>query len=184
MELVNLFFSFQGRIGRRRFWHAILTYVIAVAAVWALSLVVSWYYVMAAVALIVYLPSLFSFIAVGVKRLHDRNKASPWLLVFYLVPIAGLSAAGLFETGTLQSVDFDHQPDLPGLGLGRTWIPARHHRRQSLWSRPSRTQARASIDLDAGRPLGNTGELEPPIPSPSPAICCAAHRSPRRKAAR
>ena len=59
---------------------------------------------MAAVALIVYLPSLFSFIAVGVKRLHDRNKASPWLLVFYLVPIAGLSAAGLFETGTLQSV--------------------------------------------------------------------------------
>ena len=34
--------------------------------------------------IIVVIPMLVSGIAVGIKRLHDRNKSGWWLLLFYL----------------------------------------------------------------------------------------------------
>ena len=39
---------------------------------------------------------LISSIAVGAKRLHDRNKSAWYLLLFYFVP-GVLAAAGVFD---------------------------------------------------------------------------------------
>ena len=36
------------------------------------------------VALIAYIPLIVSGLAVGIKRLHDRDKSGWWLLLFYL----------------------------------------------------------------------------------------------------
>ena len=39
-----------------------------------------------AVAGIVFIAMIVSGVAVGIKRLHDRDKSGWWLLAFYLVP--------------------------------------------------------------------------------------------------
>lgn len=90
-----LLFSFQGRINRAKFWLAILVYVVAsfliflllgaVGEAFDIDASMATYYVVAA---IIYIPILISGIAVGIKRLHDRNKSGWWLLFFYLAPWA------------------------------------------------------------------------------------------------
>jgi Protein of unknown function (DUF805) len=40
----------------------------------------------AALILIANIPAVIAGIAVGIKRLHDRDKSGWWLLLFYLVP--------------------------------------------------------------------------------------------------
>ncbi len=49
-------------------------------------------------ALIAYVPLIISGIAVGIKRLHDRNKSGWWLLLFYLVPLL-LNLVGIYVLG-------------------------------------------------------------------------------------
>jgi uncharacterized membrane protein YhaH (DUF805 family) len=90
MDLVNLFFSFQGRINRAKYWLVTLIWL----AVW----IVVWLAVIAAVftsgswglagviGLLVLIPSIVSGVSVGIRRLHDRDKSGWWLLVFYLAP--------------------------------------------------------------------------------------------------
>ena len=47
---------------------------------------------------IVFIPSLFASIAVGIKRLHDRNKSGWWLVVLYVVPnVISLGVIGANE---------------------------------------------------------------------------------------
>jgi len=92
----DLLFGFSGRINRTKYW-------IAVAIYWAVSMalglvafltlvggeiarsttMVTPFFIFAAV---VYIAVAVSAIAVGIKRLHDRDKTGWWLLVFYLVP--------------------------------------------------------------------------------------------------
>jgi uncharacterized membrane protein YhaH (DUF805 family) len=54
-----------------------------------------------AVGGIVYIAVIISGIAVGIKRLHDRDKSGWWLLVFYLGPsvLSGLGASTGFQVG-------------------------------------------------------------------------------------
>jgi len=91
MELKKILFSFDGRIGRRTYWLAILALIVGgqvltvgpflldseQAAV--LMLVLSQF---------IWLLSLWPILAVGSKRLHDRNKNGWWLLVYWLLPFA------------------------------------------------------------------------------------------------
>lgn len=93
MNLATLLFSFQGRINRAKFWLAILIYFIAFLVIFllfgAVAAAVNYELSMTTLvilAAIVYIPILISGIAVGIKRLHDRNKSGWWLLLFYLVP--------------------------------------------------------------------------------------------------
>ena len=74
MDVVNLLFSFQGRIGRGQFWLAILIFFIAALIVTVVDIALQSYYVSLAVAVIAYGPALMCVIAAGIKRLHDRNK--------------------------------------------------------------------------------------------------------------
>jgi uncharacterized membrane protein YhaH (DUF805 family) len=103
MDLVNLFFSFQGRINRAKYWLVTLIWL----AVW----IVVWLAIIAAVftsgswglagviGLLVLIPSIVSGVSVGIRRLHDRDKSGWWLLVFYLVP--GILQSAGSQMGTV-----------------------------------------------------------------------------------
>lgn len=98
----QLLFSHRGRLRRRTFW------AVAVAAIAALGAVALVGFVLATVlgalaggdaaepAMIAFgvvvlamLPLVLAMvIAIGVKRLHDRDKSGWWLVVFYGVPAA------------------------------------------------------------------------------------------------
>jgi uncharacterized membrane protein YhaH (DUF805 family) len=51
------------------------------------------------IAIIIYTLLLISFIAIGIKRLHDRDKSGWWLLVFYVLPAVLSSIAEAAGTG-------------------------------------------------------------------------------------
>ena len=75
---LNLFFSFEGRINRAKYWLVTLIWL----AVWILvgTLLVaamftteSWL-VPGVIGLVVIIPAIVSGVSVGIRRLHDRDK--------------------------------------------------------------------------------------------------------------
>lgn len=88
--------GFRGRINRAKYWLFLLLSVIAVtaaitltAALWIQGIAgaaVGWSVLALVLAGIIYLGVTVAGIAVGIKRLHDRDKSGWWLLVFYLAP--------------------------------------------------------------------------------------------------
>jgi uncharacterized membrane protein YhaH (DUF805 family) len=102
----ELLFTFQGRINRKKMWLALLIHIIA-AGLLGLVLSLLWSvipgsvtedgtyhvegaaslpYIVAGLAYGIF--SVWSGIAVAVKRLHDRNK-SGWFFLIQLVPLIG-----------------------------------------------------------------------------------------------
>ena len=92
----SLLFGFGGRINRAKYWIAVGIYLAISIALGLLAFLtlagveiartttmVTPFFIFAAV---VYTAVAVSGIAVGIKRLHDRDKTGWWLLVFYLVP--------------------------------------------------------------------------------------------------
>jgi uncharacterized membrane protein YhaH (DUF805 family) len=111
MDPINLLFSFQGRIGRGQFWLAVGVWVGFAVAVFGLT----WLFVYAfdirpslsfsaLVQAAVFIPIVYSAIATGIKRLHDRGKHHWWLLVFYLGPLIGLALPSYLGDGRIMSV--------------------------------------------------------------------------------
>src|SRR3954453_527657 len=99
MDWMTLLFSFTGRINRGKYWLAALIYVavwttfIAVSLVWLGGLNIDNLLSFAGAALLIWLVGLmllflgtWSGLAVGVKRLHDRDKSGWWILLFWLGP--------------------------------------------------------------------------------------------------
>jgi uncharacterized membrane protein YhaH (DUF805 family) len=99
MDWTALLFSFKGRINRGKYWLAALIYMavwttfIAVSLVWLGGLNIDNLLSFAGAALLIWLIGLILFIAgawsglaVGVKRLHDRDKSGWWILLFWLGP--------------------------------------------------------------------------------------------------
>ncbi|NLS18710.1 DUF805 domain-containing protein [Rhizobium sp. P40RR-XXII] len=102
----KLLFTFEGRINRQKMWFAVFIHIIA-AAVVGLVFTLLWsvipgsisedgtYHVEGAVAIpyivlsLAYIIfSVWSGLAVAVKRLHDRNK-SGWFFLIQFVPLIG-----------------------------------------------------------------------------------------------
>jgi uncharacterized membrane protein YhaH (DUF805 family) len=86
MPLSQLLFSFHGRINRAPYWLttlAIFAIVVALAVLGALSGGLGG---LVLVLLVLYIPLLWTGLAIGAKRLHDRGKSAWWLLVFYVLP--------------------------------------------------------------------------------------------------
>ena len=54
---------------------------------------------MVALIALLYIPLIWVGLAVGAKRLHDRDKSAWWLLLFYAVPSVLSSAADRIEGG-------------------------------------------------------------------------------------
>jgi uncharacterized membrane protein YhaH (DUF805 family) len=95
MDLPQLLLGFSGRTNRAKYWIAACIYLavtlIAGLLFFILGLGVLFYIVVAAL----YLAMVISGIAVGIKRLHDRDKSGWWLLLFYVAPgiLGGIGAA-------------------------------------------------------------------------------------------
>lgn len=95
IDFGSLLFGFSGRINRAKYWLACGIYAATTIIAWLLALVlgfgVPWFILIA----IIYIAMIVSGIAIGIKRLHDRDKSGWWLLVFYLVPgvLSGLGAS-------------------------------------------------------------------------------------------
>jgi uncharacterized membrane protein YhaH (DUF805 family) len=81
-----LLFGFQGRINRAKYWIATITYISVTIALVGLGFFFRFDTIFFIVAAIVFVVLTVSGIAVGLKRLHDRDMSGWWLLVFYLLP--------------------------------------------------------------------------------------------------
>lgn len=98
MSLWQLLFSFQGRIGRAKYWLATL---LSGAAFSALQLAITKGFSLgpsgsapgATIAIILALFSLYIYAAIGAKRLHDRNKPGWMISLFYFAPLLFVIAA-------------------------------------------------------------------------------------------
>ena len=114
MKLQKILFSFEGRIGRGTYWLAILAMVVAVlvltVAPFLLNSEEAAVLMLALTSQFIWLLSLWPILAVGAKRLHDRNKNGWWLLVFWLLPFAlvvgGFSIALFDDPKSGRSGDF------------------------------------------------------------------------------
>jgi len=86
MDWGHLFFKFDGRVNRARFWIAALVFAVINVVLAILGYVMDQSVVFQALNSMLGIVILIASIAVGVKRLHDRNKSGWYLLLFYLVP--------------------------------------------------------------------------------------------------
>jgi len=86
VDFGSLLFSFQGRINRAKYWIATITYISVTIALVGLGFFFSFHAIFFVVAAIVFVALTVSGLAVGIKRLHDRDMSGWWLLVFYLLP--------------------------------------------------------------------------------------------------
>jgi uncharacterized membrane protein YhaH (DUF805 family) len=93
MGFATLFTSFSGRINRAKFWIAIAVYTAINLVMATLIYVADEGTTLQTINGIVSVLLLISGIAVGIKRLHDRNKTGWYLLLFYFAPSALLLAA-------------------------------------------------------------------------------------------
>jgi uncharacterized membrane protein YhaH (DUF805 family) len=93
MDWGHLFFTFDGRSSRARFWIAGLIFVVVYAVMTIIDYVTDQSVVFQALNGMCIIVIVIASIAVGVKRLHDRNKSGWYLLLFYFVPctLAALS---------------------------------------------------------------------------------------------
>ena len=94
MNWGQLFFKFDGRVNRARFWIAALIFTVVNVVLAILSYLTDQSGVFQAINGMLSIVILICSIAVGVKRLHDRNKSGWYLLLFYFLP-GVLAAAGV-----------------------------------------------------------------------------------------
>jgi uncharacterized membrane protein YhaH (DUF805 family) len=94
MNWGQLFFKFDGRVNRARFWIAALVLAAINVVLAIVGYLTDQSVVFQAVNGMLNIVILIASIAVGIKRLHDRNKSGWYLLLFYFIP-GVLAAAGV-----------------------------------------------------------------------------------------
>jgi uncharacterized membrane protein YhaH (DUF805 family) len=99
IDFQSLLCTFQGRINRAKYWIAAVIYVAAMLIAGLLSFVLGFGVLWFVVGGVIYIAVVISGIAVGIKRLHDRDKSGWWLLVFYVGPsvLGGLGTSTGFQ---------------------------------------------------------------------------------------
>jgi uncharacterized membrane protein YhaH (DUF805 family) len=86
MDALTFFFGFRGRINRAKYWLALLILCVVDVALGLVGLAVGKGVAFQTVNSAVNLAIFVSTLAVGVKRLHDRDRSAWWLLLFYVGP--------------------------------------------------------------------------------------------------
>jgi uncharacterized membrane protein YhaH (DUF805 family) len=100
MSWMHYLFGFRGRLNRAKYWLFVLIYTVALTVLLAiggtflftgavqggLAGAAAGGLVFMILTLVFVLLALIASIAVGVKRLHDRNRSGWWLLLFFFVP--------------------------------------------------------------------------------------------------
>jgi uncharacterized membrane protein YhaH (DUF805 family) len=99
MTMMNLLFSFQGRVNRARFWLVHLGIIVVEIAIFVIvggaAMMADPEAAMAAsrsttslLTLVLFVPIFWISLAVTVKRYHDRNKSGWWIFIVF-VPLIG-----------------------------------------------------------------------------------------------
>lgn len=100
----DLFFSFQGRIRRGKYWFGtLMLFVALLVVVMVLGLLGLDEGALGAIILVLYIPVIWASFALQVKRWHDRNKSGWWVLISFIPVIGPLWA--LVENGFLAGDD-------------------------------------------------------------------------------
>jgi len=86
VDFGSLLFSFRGRINRAKFWIANVTYISLTIAIVGFGFFFRFETIFIVLASAAFIAVFVSSIAVGIKRLHDRDMSGWWLVVFYLLP--------------------------------------------------------------------------------------------------
>lgn len=102
LDPLRLFFSFRGRVTRAGFWLVTLTWAVIANVIefaWidtgaAAAWIAQERRIAVAVVALLLVPFV-SLVAVGARRLHDRDKSAWWLVVFYAAPLLMRTAAQL-----------------------------------------------------------------------------------------
>jgi uncharacterized membrane protein YhaH (DUF805 family) len=81
------YFDFKGRAMRSEFWWFVLFYIL-ISVIIALVLVQTSERAMSASLGLFFLVTFIPYLAVGARRLHDRNRTGWWQLIS-LVPLGG-----------------------------------------------------------------------------------------------
>jgi uncharacterized membrane protein YhaH (DUF805 family) len=126
MNFLHVLFSFHGRINRAKYWLAALFWVVVDIVVFGvlfgtlaknilalgsepsgaeiLKVILSFGLGIILVCLIVFVPMLVSWFAVGIKRLHDRDQSGWWILLFYFGPAVASGIGHNSDSGALALV--------------------------------------------------------------------------------
>jgi uncharacterized membrane protein YhaH (DUF805 family) len=97
--MTQLLFSFQGRLNRKPYWMTVIATMVIIILLLLVALVMirehrfEFAGLTMAILVILYVPLVWIGLAIGAKRLHDRDKSAWWLIVFYAMP-GILSAVG------------------------------------------------------------------------------------------
>ena len=86
MNVAQLFFSFTGRVNRAKYWVAIVVFIIIALISLTVGYVGEETPALHVLGFVIDIALLIAGLAVGAKRLHDRDKSAWWLLVFYILP--------------------------------------------------------------------------------------------------
>jgi uncharacterized membrane protein YhaH (DUF805 family) len=86
MNWGHLFFNFSGRINRAKYWIAMLDYSAIYIVLAIVGYVTDNSAIYQAINGMLNIVIFISSLAVGVRRLHDRNKSGWYLVLFYFVP--------------------------------------------------------------------------------------------------
>ena len=145
MDWGHLFFNFSGRINRAKYWLAVLVYCAIYIVLAIVGYVTDNSAIYQAINGMLNIVIFISSLAVGVKRLHDRNKSGWYLVLFYIVPGILLAAGIVIGTIMEDSIMIASVLGLVGLrhrrlGFRRAGLPARHHRPQSVRPRSARSR--------------------------------------------
>ena len=164
MHWQTLFFSAEGRIGRKAFWTAALVLFVA----WILS------HLLHIFAPLIWLVLIYVWVCVYAKRLHDFGRSAvlillPFVVIFIALTAAvvfgGLSVIGLLITGAMHGIDPSGWAVMfGGLGVMAVCLAIAGLAKVLflLW-----------VGLTPGDPSANSygpapGPLPPPSPTPAP----------------
>src|SRR5262245_45319410 len=117
MRLLRLLFDFHGRACRASLWVVVLFWFAALTIAVVAGTVMDSLDAGLRAGLWVSALGVVSAVAVGIRRLRDRNKSPLWLVLFYGAPIALLYLSVLLTEGT----DPAAQPMIVSV-LGYLWL--------------------------------------------------------------
>jgi len=98
MDWGHLLFKFNGRINRGKYWLAVLVYAVIYVVLAIFGYVTDASAIYQAINGMLSIVIFISSLAVGVKRLHDRAKSGWYLVLFYVVPGALVTAGMVNDT--------------------------------------------------------------------------------------
>src|SRR6267142_1037973 len=103
MSMTQLLFSFEGRLNRKGYWLTNIAVVVILLVILAVVMFrareFAAFGLTMALLVILYIPLIWVSLALGAKRLHDRDKSAWWLVLFYAVPGILSSLANQMEFG-------------------------------------------------------------------------------------